>query len=183
MTLTIAWRRIASIATACALAPMLQACPPPQNGNTCFQGSQVTIPSTDSTPPAEVVVDFHRPDGTLTTVTSTAPPASATITSATGGTVTLIARATDPEGVKDIQIWAAEKDCHGGTCSGPGQLGAPNAANPDNQAAGAKGCTQRLVTLNVQIGAGGTVSQEVHAVGVNFAGGQTSTALVMVGAH
>ena len=163
------------------MAPMLQACPPgPPNGNTCFVGNAVTIPSADATPPTEVVVDFHLPDGTLKTVKS--GQAAPTIASATAGTATLIARATDPNGVKDIQLWVAAKSCHmvGNleTCSGPGLLGRPTASNPDNQGAGASGCTERVANQNVPIG-GGT-SQEVTAIGVNFGGGQTSTTTVTV---
>jgi hypothetical protein len=104
----------------------------------------------------------------------------------TGGTVTLIARATDPNGVKDVQLWVAEESCHTSngseTCSGPGLLGAPTANNPDNQSAGATGCTDRVVTQNVQISrnSNGSVSQQVNATSVNFGGGKTTTPIVTV---
>jgi hypothetical protein len=129
-------------------------------------------------------VDIHLPDGTSTTVTSGTP--SANVLSQSGGTVTLIARATDPNGVKDVQLWVAEKSCHISngleSCSGPGLLGAPTASNPDNQTAGASGCTDRVVTQNVQISrtASTTRTQEVHATGINFGGGKTDTPLVTV---
>ena len=163
---------------------MLYGCPPNPSGNSCFSGAAVTIPATDATPPA-MTLDVHLPDGKLVTLV---PGSSGTadVTSASGGTVTLIAKATDPEGVRDVQLWVQDENCHVGqpqSCSGPGLGGAPSATNPDTQGTGATGCTERVVTENVQIGSNGSrfLSQQVFAKGVNFGGGTTDTQLANVG--
>jgi hypothetical protein len=118
-----------------------------KNSNKCFSGTSVTIPSSDLTSPT-TIMDIHRPNQPITTVTSTSLPDSGSI----GGndTVTLIAKGIDPEGIKDIQIWV-EETWWNPAQTGPGLLSAPEVHNVDNGVAGGNGCTERVVTLNLYI--------------------------------
>jgi hypothetical protein len=150
--------------------------------NHCKLGQEIVIPSSDTTDPS-VVMDFHLPNGSIVTVV----PGSSTSTVPVpgGGRVTVIVNAKDSEGIQDPQIWAAEikeRINPGGTVtrSGPGLLGAPTASNKDNGTPGQKGCTERLVSTNLEVSKSPTlsVSYEVHAVGVNFGGRNVSTPLV-----
>jgi hypothetical protein len=149
----------------------------------CPLGQEVVIPSSDATDPS-VVMDFHLPNGSIVTVT----PASTTSTVPVpgGGKVTVIVNAKDPQGIQDSQIWAAsittKIDPNTGTAtrSGPGLLGAPTASNRDSGSAGQKGCTERVVSTNLEVSKSptGSVSYEVHAAGVNFGGKNVATPLV-----
>ena len=165
-----------------ALAALLSvgACVPPSPG-TCLLGTPVTIPATDLTPPT-LAIDFIEPNGQIISVASGGPIPAQVISP--GGDVTINAVVTDPEGVRDAQLWIAERNCttqNGITsCSGPGLLGAPTASNPDGGQAGQTGCTQRLVTQTVQV-VGTSVrnrSHEVTVLGVNFGGQQTMVGLI-----
>ena len=149
----------------------------PPSGGSCLLGQPVTIPASDSTP-STLVVDFHLADGSLVTVQS-GGQAPANIISP-DGTVTINAVARDAEGVRDVQLWIAARKCTSdaatGTtsCSGPGLLGAPTAANREGGAPGATGCTERLTSQSVQVvhTQARDDSYEVSVRGENF-GGQT----------
>ena len=170
--------RVSSLGLLVAAAvTTLSACNTPPSGSACAIGQPVTIPSSDSSPPA-VAVDFFLPDGRTISMTSGSP--AQIITSASSGTVTVIAKATVPQGSQDVQVWAGERRCtsSAGTtsCSGPGLLGAPSASNPNTGTPGMAACTERLVSHNVQILNNSTrdISQEISIVGKNFAGQQTT---------
>lgn len=149
----------------------------------CPLGQEIVIPAADATDPT-VVMDFHLPNGSIVTVTPTSGPS--TIPVPGGGRVTVIVNAKDSEGVQDSQIWAADIkykiDPNTGvtTQTGPGLLGAPSASNRDSGSQGQKGCTERVATINLDVNKSPTaaLSQEVHAVGVNFGGKSVSTPLV-----
>src|SRR5262245_40715273 len=72
----------------------------------CVVGQQVTIPSSDTTDPA-IVIDFHLPGGQIVSATPTSAPPR--VIAPTSGTVTLIAKASDPQGVRDIQLFVGTK--------------------------------------------------------------------------
>lgn len=176
------WYVAAAMAFAVFFATVMTGC------QTCPVGQEIVIPTSDTTDPS-LAVDFFLPDGTVVTVT----PGSAVSTIAVpgGGWVTVIAKAQDPEGVQDAQIWAASitwtTDPNTGltTRSGPGLLGAPTASNRDGRSQGQKGCTERLVSqkLEVRSSPRGGVSYEVSARGINFGGGVISTPLVSLHAQ
>ena len=148
----------------------------------CFVGQPVVVPSADATDPT-VSLSFFLPDGT--TVSAPAGPGPTDVVTPPGEVV-ISAVARDPEGVRDVQLWVASRQCtfdpSSGTasCSGPGLLGAPTASNPDADAAGGNGCTERLVTQNVDVLKTATreVSFEVHARGENFGSTVVQTGLV-----
>ena len=107
-----------------------------------------------------------------------------TITVPGGGTVTLVAKASDNQGVQDVQLWIGTRSCSftGGiaTCSGPGLLGAPTASNRDSGTAGRNGCTERLVKENLVVRntSTGSVSHDVQARGENFGGREVRTPFI-----
>ena len=154
-----------------------------KNSNNCFSGTSITIPASDATPPT-TVMDVHLPNKPIITVTPPSPAVSSTI----GGsdTVTIIAKGTDPEGTKDIQIWVEETwwTTSGGTTTqtGPGLLGAPEAHNLDNGTAGAKGCTERVATLNLYIKQRRKLATSYRirtwATAINFGGAKVNSAVV-----
>lgn len=155
----------------------------PGNSSTCAVGQEIAIPSADTSDPS-IVMDFHLPNGNIVTVT----PGSTTTTVPVpgGGRVTVIVNAKDPQGVQDVQIWAAsftvriDPNTGIGSQSGPGLLGAPTVSNKDNGTAGQKGCTERIATTNLDILKSPTANTnfEVHAVGLNFGGKSVTTPLV-----
>jgi len=154
----------------------------------CPSGQEIVIPSSDTTPPS-LVMDLHLPNGNIVSVTSTST--ASTVLVPGGGRVTVIAKATDSEGVQDVQIWAAsittkiDPTTGLATQTGPGLLGAPSASNPDGHTAGQKACTERIVqqNLDVRTGPSGSVSFEVSARGVNFGGGNVRTPTVTLKAQ
>lgn len=156
--------------------------------STCPVGQEIVIPSSDGTGPS-LVMDFHLPNGSIVTVT----PGSTTSTVDVpgGGKVTVIVNAKDGEGVQDAQIWAAgitwTTDPTTGitTRSGPGLLGAPTASNPDSRSPGEKGCTERVVSQNLEVHSTprGGASYEVSARGLNFGGRDVRTPLVRLQAQ
>lgn len=162
------------------LVTVMTGCP---KQSTCPVGQEIVIPSADATDPS-VVMDFHLPNGNIVTV----PPGSTTSTVPVpgGGRVTVIVNAKDSEGIQDAQIWAANitsrTDPNTGIISqsGPGLLGAPTTSNRDSGSAGQKGCTERIATTNLDVSKSntGSVSYEVHAVGLNFGGKSVRTTLV-----
>ena len=173
--------RLLSCITATAV---LATCTPP-SGGACLLGQPVTIPAADSTDPT-LVVDFHLAGGGLVSVQS-GGQVPADIVSP-NGTVTVNAVAKDAEGVRDVQLWIAARKCTSdpatGTtsCAGPGLLGAPTSSNRDSGAAGATGCTERLVstTLDVVRTQGRNDSYEVTIRGENFGGGTVQIGLIRV---
>lgn len=155
---------------------------------TCPVGREVVIPSSDTTDPA-VVLDFHLPNGQIVSASPNSVPSAVTVPG--GGTVTLIAKASDDQGVKDVQLWIGTKTCsidpNTGTasCSGPGSQGAPTASNRDTRTAGQNGCTERLVSHNLVVNntPRGSVSYEVGARGVNFGGREVRIPLIRLEAQ
>ena len=173
----------AVVAAVCALLPGCKSNP---TSSQCLLGQPVAIPPSDASLQT-VVADLYLPDGrTVSLSASNLPPS---VVSNRNGQVTVIAKAMDPEGVQDIQIWAAEKSCTTSgsivTCAGPGLLGAPSASNPDAGAVGATGCTERAITqkLDVYKAASRDVSHEVTIVGTNFSGQKASLGIVLVQAQ
>lgn len=149
----------------------------------CLLGQEIVIPSSDATDPS-VTMDFHLPNGSIVTVTPSSGPSSIPVPG--GGKVTVIANAKDSEGIQDAQIWAAEftirVDPSTGIASksGPGLLGAPTASNRESGTPGQKGCTERVVSTDLEVRKlpNGHTGYEVHAMGVNFGGRKIGTQLV-----
>ena len=164
----------------CMLAICMSGCP---KQNKCLVGQEIVIPSADTTNPS-LTMDFHLPNGS--TVTVIPGSSTSTVPVPGGGRVTVIVNAKDPEGVQDAQIWAADittridPNTGIGSTTGPGLLGAPTASNRDNSSAGQTGCTERVANTNLDVrkSSTGSVSYEVHAVGVNFGGKSVTTPLV-----
>ncbi len=158
-----------------AVTAALSACISPPSGRTCVIGQPVTITSNDTIPPT-LAVDFFFPDGKFISV---GQDSDKLITSNSNGTVTISAKATDPQGVQDIQIIAGERRCRLSddvmSCSGPGLLGAPSANNPHPEKRGMVACTERMVSHNVLVFIDSTrdVSQQITIVGKNFSGQET----------
>jgi hypothetical protein len=150
----------------------------------CQLGREVTIPSSDATAPA-MVVDFHLPDGQIVSVSSNAAPPSAPIRSP-NGRVTILAKASDDQGVRDTQLWVGTRTCsldpNTGTesCSGPTLQGSPTVSNRDPSGPGQIGCTERLVSHNLTVSRTPTrsVSFEIDGRGVNFGGREVRTGFV-----
>ena len=168
-----------------AAITLITGCP---NQSHCLLGQEIVIPSSDATDPS-VVMDFHLPNGSIVSVT----PGSATSTIPVpgGGKVTVIVNAKDSEGIRDAQIWASSIteriDPNTGIVSraGPGLLGAPTASNRDSGGPGQKGCTERLVSTDLEVHKSptGSVSYEVSAAGVNFGGRTVRTTAVILTAQ
>lgn len=154
----------------------------------CPLGREIVIPTVDQTDPT-VALDFHLPDGQIISASAVSSPRVIIVPS--GGTVTLIASATDDQGAKDIQLWIGTKICttdpatETTSCSGPGLQGAPTASNPDTRTAGQGGCTARQVSHNLVVTRTPTrsVSYEVEARGLNFGGRQARTQLIRLEAQ
>jgi hypothetical protein len=174
------------------VATILLACgsTPPGSTGHCLVGSQVTIPTTDSTPPS-VAIDFHMPGGSIVS-RSPGDGLSSRIAVPMNGQVSIYAVTRDAQGVRDSRIFAATKSCSEdlstnlGSCSGPGLLGGPTASNPESNSAGSPGCTERLVIQKVTVSKTTTaarsssVSVEASAEGVNFGGqAQRTTTYVL----
>ena len=117
----------------------------------CFTGTPITISSTtDTTAPVSVGMDAHSPrEPKLLTVTATSGPAQAKVRR--NDVITLAVSGTDPEGIKDIQIWVEETWDFNGTHEGPTLSQSPIQSNPDNTAPGGTGCSTRLTTFNLDI--------------------------------
>ena len=147
----------------------------------CVVGREVVITSSDTTAPT-VVLDFHLPNGQIVSASLNSAPSTVTVPG--GGKVTLIANASDDQGAKDVQLWIGTKTCsvNAGTttCSGPGLLGAPTANNGDTLTAGQTGCTERLVSHNLEVRntPSGSLSHEVEVRGLNFSGTEVRIPLI-----
>src|SRR2546423_8616838 len=122
------WSARRSPFVACFFFPLFLLNDGCKNSNKCFSGNEVTIPSSDATPPV-VIMDAHFSNKPLITLTSTS--AGDTVKIGGNDTVTLIEKGTDPQGIKDIQISVEETCWINGSTTGPGLLGAPEASNPD----------------------------------------------------
>jgi hypothetical protein len=151
----------------------------------CSVGRTVTIPANDATQPS-VVLDLHLPGGKIESATPSVHPAK--VTAPSDGTVTLIAKASDPDGVRDIQLWIGTRTCSGtdaASCSGPGSLGKPTASNRDPGTPSQVGCTERLVSHNVVVSrtSRGSVSHEVSVRGINFAGQEVRVPMIRLEAQ
>jgi len=150
-------------------------------GNNCFSGSSITIPASDNTPPS-TVLDVHISGKPLISVTSTSSADSTNI--ADTDTITFIAKGSDPEGIKDIQIWVEETRWYNGSTPGPGLLGAPEVHNIDNGTVGSKGCTERVASLNFFVKPrrkqATNYRVRLWATAINFTGTKTNSATVVL---
>jgi hypothetical protein len=151
-------------------------------------GTDITIPTSDLTRP-ELQVTFQMPDGAvITRPTSNENNPFLTgevgdvIRVPTDGTILISARSVDPQGAKEIKIFAAEKTCSesGATvsCSGPDLLSGPSASSVDTDPPGGKGCTviQAIHSVDVYRTAGATTASnewEIWLEGLNFGGQST----------
>lgn len=144
-------------------------------GGACPFGREVVIPSTDTTGPA-LTLDIFLPGGRIVSVTPNSVPAK--VIAPANGRVTLTAKASDDQGVKDVQLrirtitCTKDPDTEAETCSFSVDRDVPTASNPDNRTPGQKGCTERLVSHNVVVrnSPTGSESHVVEARGVNFGG-------------
>lgn len=140
----------------------------------CRNGREVIIPSADATDPA-VAIEFHFANGGLVKTSSDSPLDTVKVP-VTGSPVRIIAKATDEQGVKDVQIWIGTEKCSFGggsaSCSGPDLLVAPTASNPDAGTPGQNGCAERLVGHDVEVNrtSQGSVSHQVSVHALNFEG-------------
>jgi hypothetical protein len=152
-------------------------------------GSRVVIPSSDTTDPA-VVLDFHLPDGQIVSVSSSSASPSS-VTASSNGTVTLFAKASDDQGIRDVQLWIGTTTCSidpssgSLTCSGPTSGAAPTASNRDTRGPGETGCTERLVQHNLVVSYTPTssTSHGVSARGVNFGGREVRIGVIRLQAQ
>ena len=156
-----------------AVAPFIAGCPGTPTRPTCGLGVPTTVPANDTTAPA-VALDIFLADGRRLSVAgaSSAP----TTVSQPSGRFTLIAKAADPDGPKDIQIWVSTRECTtSGTqtnCTGPGLLAAPAASNPNAAAVGGSTCTERIAQMNLDV-VNTSVRQVTHDItvkAINFGG-------------
>lgn len=151
----------------------------------CVTGNTVTIPGSDASAPT-AAMDAHFPSQPMITVTAS----SGDIGGKVGGNdkITLIAVGSDPEGVKDIQIYLEETwwvtDPATGVTSqkGPGLVGGPEKSNPDNDGTGGSGCSSRATALNLDIqqkrAAATGYRARAWANAVNFGGKETKTSII-----
>jgi hypothetical protein len=148
----------------------------------CRNGREVVIPSTDATDPA-VVVEFHFANGGLVKASSDSPLDIVKVP-VSGSPVRIIAKATDEQGVKDVQLLIGTQKCSFGggsaSCSGPGLLVGPTASNPDAGTPGQTGCAERLVGHDVQVikTPSRSVSHEVSVHALNFEDRKVSLPLI-----
>jgi hypothetical protein len=148
------------------------------NNRKCLVGQEIVIPSSDTTDPSPGM-EVHLPNGNIVNVT----PGTSTIAVPGGGKVLVVVNAKDPEGIQDAQIWAAEIkttiDPNTGAATGGNVplIRAPMATNKDSATAGQNGCTERIVTTNLEVSKTptGSVSYEVFGAGINFAGKKVET--------
>jgi hypothetical protein len=151
-------------------------------------GTDITIPTSDSTPPT-LEVKFQMPDGTIVTRT-TSPAAGEDVIVVPdhghlpfAGTIIITARSIDRQGAKEIKIFAAEMNCIGPTCSSPGLLGGPSASSVNTDPPGGPGCSviQAIHTVDVHSSPlltapdeiGHYNQWEISVEGVNFGGQST----------
>jgi len=158
-------------------------------------GTDITIPTSDSTPPA-LEVKFQMPDGTIVTRT-TSPAAGEDVILVPDfpphpgapyqGTIIITARSIDRQGAKEIKIFAAEMNCSfstfSSTCSAPGLLGGPSASSVNTDPPGGPGCSviQAIHTVDVHSSPLITAPDEssyynrweISVEGVNFGGRST----------
>ena len=148
------------------------------SGCACAVGSKTTVPATDGTPPT-VALDFQRPNSNLQTVVN-----ATTFHVPTPETITFIARADDPDGVKEIGIWVEETWWVPGQQTGPGLLGAPEQSQSNNNAVGGAACTAMLTQLNLEISsrkrAASGYRARVWATSVNFSNVKTQSPVVEI---
>jgi len=153
----------------------------------CLAGREVVIPSGDKTNPT-VVLDIQLPNGQILSTSSSPFPSK--VTAPSGSTVKLTAKASDDQGVKDVQLWIGTESCSfdsegNATCAGPGLLGKPTASNRDTGSPGQKGCTERRVSheLIARKTSSVSVSYEVSTHALNFGGGEVQLPRILVEAQ
>jgi hypothetical protein len=164
---------------------LLAACTPPA---VCARGQPVTIPAADATSPA-VTVDFRGRGGALTQITAGAPGPFRIPMPA--GPVTVDAVAQDPEGIRKVVIVVQPRTCTTSRATGQTTCTVAPAqtfTNEDTGAAGAVGCTARLVSAGVTVARTLTTAKDsveesanVLVFGQNFGGRNTNTGWKEVG--
>lgn len=175
-------RRVASLTGALCLCMLtiLTGCDPGSQSRCLSKSLEVVVPSSDTTDPT-VTLAFYLPNGDIVIVPP--DPIRSTVAITQSGTVTLFARASDDQGVRDVQLWVWTTTCSKDpsteteSCSGPDLQEAPTASNRDASGPGQTGCTQRVApqNLNVSNNSKGSVSYQVQARGVNFGGKEVRT--------
>lgn len=159
---------------------ILAGCPDPASPSPCFSRSdEVVVPSADTTDPT-VTLAFYLPNGDIVTVPPN--PILSTVAITQSGTVQIFARASDDQGVRDVQLWVWTTTCSKdpsteiAECK-PENPQTPMASNRDASGPGQNGCTERVApqSLNVSNNSRGSVSYQVEARGVNFGGKEVRT--------
>lgn len=115
---------------------------------------------------------FFLPNGEIVTVPPN--PILSTVAIKQSGTITLIAKASDDHGARDVRLWISTKQCSRDpmteieSCSAPVESDAPTVSNRDASGPGQKGCTERLVSPNLEVSGTptGSMSHTLHARGV-----------------
>ena len=175
----IAFRRGASLLFCLTTTSLLATCTPPA---VCARGQPVTIPAADATSPT-VTVDIRGRGGAFAQVSSGA--ASPIRIPMPVGPVTVDAVAQDPEGIRKVVIVVQPRTCT--TSRSTGQTTctvapAQTFTNADGAAAGAVGCSARLVSAGFTVARTLTTAKDsveesanVLVFGQNFGGRNTNT--------
>jgi hypothetical protein len=156
-----------------AVAQFIAGCTGTPTRPTCGLGVPTSVPANDTTAPTAALDIFLADGRRLSVVGGSSAP---TTVSQPPGRFTLIAKAADTDGPKDIQIWVRTRECTtAGTqtsCTGPGLLGAPAASNPSSGAVGSSTCTERIAQINLDV-VNTSVRQVTHDItvkAINFGG-------------
>lgn len=164
-------RTCACVVSTLGVSILLAGCPSQPTQPSCLFGFPIVVAATDTSPPT-VALEFYVGGGQ-------ALPVSAGTIVAPPGRVTVFARATDPEGPKDVQLWVETISCtvsngHA-TCPSPGLSGRPVASSPNTATVGDRTCSQRVaqMTLDVVATPARTVSHRLKAVAINYSGQRT----------
>lgn len=149
--------------------PALSSCTSNPAQPACVLGSPTTVPATDASPPT-AALDIFLADGRVVSIAGGSTPLSVTQPS---GRVTLIAKATDANGPKDIQIRVETITCT--IAGGAATCGSPVlsiASNANTTAVGSPTCTERIAQINLDVIDTSTrrVSHSVSVVAVNYGG-------------
>lgn len=177
--------RVASLTGALCLCMLtiLTGCDPSSISRCLFKSLEVVVPSADTTDPT-VTLAFYLPNGDSVIVPP--DPIRSTVAITQSGTVTLFARASDDQGVRDVQLWVWTTTCSidstGTAECKPENPQTPMASNRDASGPGQTGCTERVApqSLNVSNNSKGSVSHVVQARGVNFGGKEVRTPTIVL---
>ena len=166
------------IAVTAALAWTSLACPPSAPVQT------VPVPASDPTPPS-LTLTVKPPNRQMLIVQPLSPAASSKVGS--HDRIDMDAVAEDGHsGIRNVSIWYTTTRTSGGTTTGPGLLGSPQASapnppeprNPGEQALVRRTTYTTLSMLNQPIGNNVTLVYDVWATAENYAGGKVQTSHV-----